>query len=506
MAGMSNACQPTHSIDSLHRTIADMADEIKRLKEQLHLATRKQFGKQSEAFSPDQGLLFTTDDVEIITTDLDEEDETSNPPKSNRSPTRQSVMVKKGTPVERRELDLDDADKQCDCCGGELHKIGEDCSYQLEYIPAQTKVIETARPKYGCRDCETGIKQRPVPASPIPRSMATPSILSYLIISKYLDHQPLNRIERILSRHGIRLPRSTQCDWLMACAKLLKPLVVSMRTELLQSPQVFTDDTILPLQNDIKGRDRTIQSRMWVYATQERTGPPMVLYDFTRTRQKEGPHAFMKGYKGYVQADAYAGYDGLYAQGAKEVACMAHLRRKFFEVYEQEKTPGPAHEVLAQIAQLYKLEKRIKHLSHKKRKKQRRLHAKPLLKRLRRWLEREQLYRLPKGKLAKAIGYALNHWAAFERYCEAGYLEIDNNFSERQMKPIALGRKNYLTTGSERGGAAAAVFYSLVESAKINQLNVYDYLVDVLSKIPNRSDEELSDLLPYIWQSKKEQA
>ena len=160
-----------------------------------------------------------------------------------------------------------------------------------------------------------------------------------------------------MGRHGIRLPRSTQCDWLMACAKLLKPLVAAMQQELLQSPQVFTDDTILPLQNDIKGRDRTIQSRLWVYATQKRTGPPMVLYDFTRTREKAGPHNYLKGFTGYIQADAYSGYDGLYLQGAKEVACMAHCRRKFFEVYEQETTPGPAHKVLALIAQLYALEK-----------------------------------------------------------------------------------------------------------------------------------------------------
>lgn len=506
MAGMLTNSQPSNSVDALHRRIADMAEEIKWLKEQLHLATRKQFGKQSEAFSPDQGLLFTTDDIEIVTTDIDEDEEATQHPERKKTQTRQSVMIKKGTPVERRELDLDEADKQCDCCGGELHKIGEDCSYQLEYIPAQTKVIETARPKYGCRDCETGIKRAAVPASPIPRSMATPSLLSYLIVSKYLDHQPLNRIERIMGRHGIRLPRSTQCDWLMACAKLLKPLVTAMRAELLQSPQVFTDDTILPLQNDVKGRDRTIQSRLWVYATQQRTGPPMVLYDFTRTREKAGPHNFLKEFTGYVQADAYSGYDGLYVQGAKEIACMAHCRRKFFEVYEQEKTPGPAHDVLAQIALLYRIEKRIKHLSHKKRKKQRRLHAKPVLKRLRRWLEHQKLYRLPKGKLAKAINYALNHWAALERYCEAGYLEIDNNYSERQMKPIALGRKNYLTTGSERGGDAAAVFYSLIESAKVNQLNPYDYLVEVLGRMPTIRDDELSSLLPYHWQATKEHA
>ncbi len=504
MTSMLTDCQPNPPLEVLHRQIASMADEIKWLKEQLRLATRKQFGKQSEVFSPDQGLLFTTDDVEIITTEIEEEDEQSESSKPQRSPTRQSVMIKKGTPVERRGLDLEETDKHCNGCGGELHKIGEDCSQQLEYIPAQTKVIETVRPKYGCRGCETGIKQAPVPASPIPRSMATPSLLSYLIVSKYLDHQPLNRIERIMARHGIRLPRSTQCDWLMASAKLLKPLVTIMRAELLRSPQVFTDDTILPLQNDIKGRDRTIQSRLWVYATQQRTGPPMVLYDFTRTREKAGPHNFLRGFAGYVQADAYSGYDGLYVQGAKEVACMAHCRRKFFDVYEMEKAPGPAHEVLAQIAQLYRIEKRIKHLSHKKRKKQRRLHAKPVLKRLRRWLEHQKLYRLPKGKLAKAINYALNHWSALERYCEAGYLEIDNNYSERQMKPIALGRKNYLTTGSERGGDAAAVFYSLIESAKANQLNPYDYLVGALERVPAIHDDDLSSLLPYHWQPTKE--
>lgn len=447
----------TTDVEALHHRIGEMSDEIRHLKEQLFLATRRQFGSQSEAFSADQFLLFTSPDAELV--NIEEEDDPTElpPPKPQKKATRQAVMIDKNAPHERVELDLDDKDKQCDGCGGALHRIGEDCTYQLEYIPAQTKVIETARPKYGCRSCETGVKQRPVPASPVPKSMATPSLLAFLIVSKYLDHQPLHRIQRMLERSGITLPRSTQCDWMLACAALLTRLTDHMKEDLLKSPQIFTDDTILPLQNDIKTRNKIIQARLWVYATQTRTGPPMILYDFTRTRSKQGPQSFLSGYRGYLQADAYAGYDCLYRSGAKEIACWSHCRRYFFEASELEKEPGPAHKALFLIGKLYKIEREIKHYSHKKRKKQRRLHAKPLLKKIRRWLEFEMASRLPKGRLVKAIKYALNNWDALSRYCEAGYLKIDNNYSEREMKPIALGRKNFLFAGSERGGCCGQV-------------------------------------------------
>ena len=484
------------NVDELHQCIHAMGEEIRILKEQLRLALRRQFGSQSEAFSPEKLSLLALSDVEVIVTETTEKPESK--PSTTPRATRQAVLVSKDTPVERVELDV--ADKTCDCCGGTLHRIGEDCSYQVAFIPAQTKVIETARPKYGCRDCETGVKQQPLPPALIPKSMATASLLAYLIVSKYVDHLPLNRLEGILKRYGVTLPRSTQCEWLMRCAQLLKPLTQRMREDLLKSPQVFTDDTILPLQNDLQTRDQLIKARLWVYATQRKTGPPIILYDFTRTRKKSGPHTFLKDYRGYIQADAYSGYDGLYANGAQEVACMAHCRRYFFEASENELTPGPAHQALSLIGELYRVERSIKHYSHKKRKKQRRLRAKPVLKRLHRWLQVQGMKHLPKGKFAKAVNYALNHWPALTRYCDAGYLEIDNNYSEREMKPVALGRKNYLFTGSERGGEAAAVFYSLVETAKANQLNIYAYLNDVLDRLPRTQENALDALLPYHWQ------
>ena len=496
MACMHTACLSAN-VEELHQCIHAMGEEIRLLKEQLRLALRRQFGSQSEAFSPDQLSLLALSDVEVVITEADKPVNESRPtPRA----TRQAVLVSKNTPVERIELDVAQSDKTCDCCGGALHRIGEDCSYQVEFIPAQTKVIETARPKYGCRHCETGVKQQSLPPMLVPKSMASASLLAYLMVSKYVDHLPLNRLEGILKRHGITLPRSTQCDWLMRCAQHLKPLTQRMREQLLQSPQIFTDDTILPLQNDRKTHRQLIQARLWVYATQCKTGPPMILYDFTRTREKCGPQTFLKGYRGYVQADAYSGYDGLYVAGAREVACMAHCRRYFFEASENELTPGPAHQALSLISELYRIERTIKHYGHKKRKKQRRLQAKPVLKRLRRWLQAQRAKHLPKGKFAKAVNYALNHWPALTRYCEAGYLEIDNNYSEREMKPIALGRKNYLFTGSERGGEAAAIFYSLVESAKANGLNVYAYLTDVLDRLPRTQESELDSLLPYRWQ------
>lgn len=502
---MRNADLSTN-VEELHQVIATMAQEIRELKEQLHLATRRQFGKASEPFPAEQLLLFTTPDSDLVvleTDDMEDNHSSGDPsPEPKKRNVRQAVIVSKETPVDRVELDLDEAEKTCPCCQGELHKIGEDCTRQVEYLPPQTRVIETIRPKYACRMCETGIKQQLLPPSPIPKSMATPSLLAFLIVSKYLDHLPLHRIQRQLARVGITLPRSTQSDWMMACANLLRRLVDVMKQDLLAMPQIFTDDTILPLQNDDKQRDSLIKARLWVYAGQYKTGPPIVLYDFTRSRSKSGPVGFLNDYTGYLQADAYSGYDELYTLGAKEVGCMAHCRRKFFEAAELESTPGSATHALAIIGQLYQIERDVKQASPKKRKKHRRRFAKPLLKKFHRWLQTQRQYHLPKGKFAKAVNYALNHWLALTRYCDAGYLAIDNNFSERQMRPIALGRKNYLFTGSERGGNAAAILYSLVETAKLNKLNVYHYLSNVLQRLPSANNNELDELLPYHWQAK----
>lgn len=491
------------NVEELHTIIATMEEEIRHLKEQLALAAHYRFGKKSEGFSPDQLALFITPDVDIVIEEKEVKEQASEESKKKRT-VRQAVVISKETEVESIELDLDESEKTCDCCHGPLHRIGEDRRLQVEYIPHKTKVVATIRPKYACRHCETGIKQKPMPPSLIPKSMATASLIAFLIVSKFVDHLPLNRIQRMLSRVGIQLPRSTQSQWLLKIAVLCKPLIDLMREDLLKSPQIFTDDTILPLQNDEKSRNRLIQARLWVYASQSKTGPPMVLYDFTRTREKSGPQTYLRDYRGYIQADAYSGYEGLYAKGAKEVACMAHCRRYFEKAALLESKSGPAHEAMLLIKRLYKIEKGIKGFTDKKRKKYRRLHAKPLLKTFKKWLDQKASQHLPKGKFGQAVHYALNNWDALIRYCEAGYLEIDNNFSEREMRPIALGRKNYLFTGSEKGGDAAALFYSLVESAKVNKLEIYNYLKSVLEQLPTAStEEELKALLPYHWQEKQ---
>lgn len=500
IAGFSNSTSDkiTPNVEQLQQCISMMSEEIRVLKEQLFLATRKRFAASSEAFSVDQLFLFSTADTTVVIVQPETKPTTDDKPKKRK--LRQAVTVHKDTPVERIELDLEPIEKVCACCAGALHKIGEDCTRQVEFIPSQARVIETIRPKYACRHCETGIQQKPLPPSPIPKSMATASLLAFIIVSKYLDHLPLNRIERILARGGITLPRSTQSDWVIRAAQLLAPLTALMRRELLTAPQIFTDDTILPLQNSCKKRNKLVQARLWVYATQPKTGPPIIIYDFTRTRSQQGPQQFLSDYRGYLQADAYAGYNVLYRKGAKEVACWAHCRRKFFEASELEREPGRAHEALLLIRQLYRVEREIKLFHHKKRKKLRRLRAKPLLNKIRRWLVTQAASCLPKSKLGIAVTYALNQWNGLIRYCEAGYLSIDNNYAEGEMRPVALGRKNYLFTGSERGGQAAATLYSLVESAKVNQLNVYEYLCDVLQRLPGTDGESLQHLLPHYWQ------
>jgi len=399
------------------------------------------------------------------------------------------------------DIDLPEEEKTCPCCDTEMTKIGEDITKKVEFVPATLKVREYARAKYACKHCQGHIKRADLPPMILPKSVLSASILAYIIVSKFVDHLPLHRIERQFERLGCYLPRGMQCRGLLKVAEQSAVLVKLMSDDIRAGPVIATDDTIMPLQNDIPGRGRTIQGRLWVYRGGPPGEPPLIVFRFTRTRSQSEPLDFFKGYKGYLMSDGYPGYQLLFKSGEiKHVACNVHARRKFVEVVRSMKKAHRAHEAIAIYKQLYKVEKVVNTLPLNERSTYRQERALPILKQMEAWLLDQQSAVLPKSKLAKAINYCLNLWPALKRYVEADFLKPDNNDVERIVRSAALGRKNYLFTGSDRGGEAIAIFYSLVESAKAHNLNVLHYLTNVLERLPYcKTTEDYRALTPNRW-------
>lgn len=397
-------------------------------------------------------------------------------------------------PREVEIIDLAEDKKPCPCCGGARHVIGEAVSEKLDYVPATLKVIETRRPKYACRPCDGQISVAPLPASPIEQGMAAPGLLAHVLVSKFADHLPLNRQEAILRRAGIALPRSTLCDWVLGSADCLRPLYDHLVGQVRSGDILHSDDTPVPLQAE----GGTVKARAWGWVNPQQR---LAAYEFTVSREGRHPQSFLTGWEGYLIADAYTGYDRLFANpNLKEVGCWAHARRKFFEVAKTQKTPGLAHEAVSRIAVFYHLDNVWKELPAEERRRRRNDAIKPLLDEFHAWMSAHLPGLLPQGPLAKAMGYAANHWQALIRFLDDGRLPLDNNAAERALRPIALGRKNWLFAGSVRGGEAAAIALSFIESAKLHGLNPHAYLRDVLTRLPAAKAADLDSLLPNLWQ------
>lgn len=482
----------TTDIAALQRLVIEQQQMIETLKVQLHRALRREFGPRHEAIDVDQFALFAghADDGRVIELAVAAAERAGKTPEAlvpladaaRPKQRRKAIRILKDLPREVRVVDIPEEQKVCGCCGGAMHHFADESSEQLAYIPAAVKVLETRRKKYACGSCHGQIKRAPAPlTAPIPKCMAGASLLAFLIVAKFADGLPLYRIAQRLQRLGIDLSHALMSAWLMQCAPLLEALHARMLKKVLEAGHVFTDDTILPLQNKDPSRRSTIQTRLWVYARHHRRHKPLVAYEFTRSRSREGPLEHLKNFRGYVQADAFPGYDRLYANAdIREVACWAHARRKFVEVAELMKTQGRAHEALGFIKALYRIERRARLLDDAQRYAERQRRAVPILNAFKAWLDTQANAVLPKSSLGAAVQYALKNWQALNRYTEAGYLEVDNNFAERCLRPVALGRKNFLFVGSERAGHAAAIYYSLIESCKVNKVNPLAYLTYVL--------------------------
>ena len=399
-------------------------------------------------------------------------------------------------PRRRVEHALPEGQCTCRACGARLVKIGEETSEQLDYTPASLFVTEHVRVKYACQACEGQVVTSAMPAQPIDKGRPGPGLLAQVITAKYADHLPLNRQVDIFARHGVELSRQTLCDWVAAAANLLAPVYRDLTTTVLGGKVVQTDDTTVPVQDH--ERTHTRDGRLWVYVGDTR--PATIVYDYTPTRSRAGPIDFLGKFRGYLQADAYAGYDAVYATGrVVEVGCWAHARRYFWEAKEADALRALA--ALGVIQQLYRVEAEAKVLEAGARRALREAQAQPVLERFKRWLEEQANVVLPKSPIGEAVSYARRQWTALTRYLEDGDLAIDNNASERALRRVVTGRKNWLFCGSDEGGRRAAILYSIVATCKAHGIDSWAYLRDVLERIPTHPNRRRAELLPQEWKA-----
>jgi transposase len=402
-----------------------------------------------------------------------------------------------------REAVVHAPEADCAHCGEALRSLGEDARELIEYVPGRFVVHRHVRPKLSCRSCGT-IAQAPMPSLPIERGSPGPGLLAHVLVSKYADHLPLNRQSEIYAREGVELSRSTLADWVGQSASLLRPLVDAVGRHVMAGSSIHTDDTPVPVLDP--GRGRTKTGRLWTYVRDERPwagpAPPAAFYRYSPDRKGERPKGHLKGYSGLLHADGYAGYDKLTADGTgiAEVACMAHVRRKFFDIAKATGSPV-ATEAVTRIAALYAIEKRIKGCRPDHRAAVRQEEARPLFKDLELWLA-ATLPALPgRSSLAQAIRYALSRMKRMGAYLEDGTAALDNNAAERSLRGIAIGRKNWTFAGSDQGGERAAAIYTLTETAKLAGIDPQAWLTDVLGRIADHPVNRIDELLPWNCRS-----
>lgn len=506
-------------------TVQQQEQKIAQLEHRLAKLLARTFGKQSEKLDPDQLLLFDQEELAALSAELAaevaEREAAANAPAPSVPETSaqpSQVAQRKGhgrrelpahLPREQKRYELTLEERACPCCGELRIEIGSETSEQLEYIPASYKVIEHIRVKYACSHCEENVALAPKPPQPVEKGLPGPGLLAQTVLAKYGDHAPLYRQEDIAARQGLILRRSTLCDWIAAAADLALPLYERMKELALQSHVLHTDDTTVKLLDPLFDQART--ARFWAYIGD--VTHPYTVYDFTDSRKRDGPEQFLSGYRGYLQADAYGGYDGLFLNSGGaiiEVACWAHARRYWFDAIKTD--PARAHQALGFIARLYEIERNCANGTPQQRQAARQTHALPILAQFKTWLDEQGSRVLPKSPIGEAFTYTLNQWTALTRYTEDGALAIDNNVAERTLKLCAIGRKNWLFVASQTGGRRAAILFSLIASAKANQVEPWAWLRDVFTRLPLLADissagatqavpdpTALDELLPNRW-------
>jgi transposase len=498
-------------VDQLHKLVVELCERLKhetsekdKYRSLLRELLDAQNNRKSEQLSKDQLALFETlwkanhpEEEEPAETTEDagpaakEEQKAEKPQakkRSGRRPLAQHLVR------ERVIHDLAESEKHCACCGKDRHLIGEETSERYEFIPAVMKVIEDVRLKYAC-DCS--VQRAEKPAQPIEKSTAGASVLAQVIVSKFADHLPLHRQEKMFERHGVEISRKTMGGWLAQCGDRLEVLYAAAKKILFQSKVIGTDDTGVKVLDPSLSFART--GRIWPYVGD--VHHPVVVYDYTPTRGRDGPAKFLEGYSGYLQADAYAVYDAFFkpARGLIEVGCMMHARRYFIKALESDQ----AHmgQALHLIARLYKVEDRARGLSGEERLKLRNHLSAPVTGKLNQYLLQIRDKVLPKSPAARAVRYALNQWDALTRFLKDGDLEIDNGATERANRDIAIGRGNWTFFGSDAGGRTAAVLMSFIAMCKRNAVEPFAFFRDVLSRIAMHPINRIEELLPHNWKS-----
>jgi transposase len=495
---MTHALELPRDVASLKTLVLAQREEIARLEHNYRLLAKLVFGKSSEKRLPSpidsslQGNLFLkeiaaeaarlAEQYAVVATV--EVHAHTRPKKGRRSSFPEHL------PTVRTVCELKEEDRTC-ACGGTLKEFGEETARELERVET-TVVHEIARKKYSCATCKEGVVTAPWRGRVIEKGLLGPGFLGHVITERFGNHLPYYRLEGKYRSEGLELSRSVLCESMARCAELLEPIAEEIRKDVFASEVIHTDDTAVTLARSAAGGSR--ESRVWVYLNRE----GRTWYDFTESRKRDGPARVFKGFTGFIQADAYGGYDGLYLPGgATEVACWAHVRRKFVDAEPTD--PALAKEAVDRIRVLFRIEEEAKDLSDDARTILRQEKSAPLLEEFHAWLDLAETRALPKSPLGRAIVYAKNQWPALERYAEDGRLAISNNAAERALRPLAVGRKNWLFFQREGGGRTAAILMSLLMTAKAAGVNPGDYFKDVLLRISTCSDAKL--LTPHGWKA-----
>jgi transposase len=484
--------------------------EIERLKLQLAKARRVQFGQSSERGKQ------VVEQLELAIVDLEEseaEDTVKTELASRQKPSAPEPRPPGALQPARRRLPdhlprerrLYPAPCRCPRCGSSnLRKLGEVVTEALECVPRQWKVIEHVREKVTCRACES-IAEAPAPSHPIARGRAGPHLLALVLAGKFGQHLPLNRQSEIYAREGVAIDVSTLADWVGACAASLDPLVEAIRAHVFAAERLHGDDTTVP----VLAKGKTTTGRLWTYVRDDRPfggpDPPAAAFFASRDRTGEHPERHLAGYAGILQADAYAGFNRLYAPSRQpapivEAACFAHARRKFFELAKVAKSPI-AIEAIARIDALFAIERDIHGRPPHERLGLRRDRSRPLVDALETWFIAQRARLSTKSELAKAIAYSLKRWPALTRFLDDGRICMTNNAAERALRGVAVGRANWTFAGSDRGSERAAAIYTLIETCKLNHLDPQAWLADVLARLPDHPARRLDQLLPWNWKA-----
>lgn len=505
-----------------HAMIRELLDALKNeqheregVQQRLDLLLRKLYGPKAERFDPHQPWLLpemapnaAADAEPLPTEESVSEESPSNGTKKRNGGGRKKMP--ENLPRVRKEHTLSEAERMCPCCGEVCQKFGEDISEQLDYHPGNLFVRQHVRFKYACQKCHDHVTVGHVPISVINKGLPGPGLLAHIVASKYADHLPLHRLERILARHGIELSRKTMCDWMAHVARLLHPVIDLMANLVRESKALHTDATKMPyLDPEVKGR--SLSGQMWAYVGDR--DHPFDVFDFCPDHTAKGIDAFLKDhdYRGYLNADALNIYDHLFKTGTMiELGCLTHARRKFFDAKGNDAARSAA--AMAHIAQLYAIEKEARELIEAQRLegaaadevrfRLRQEKSLPVLTDFQTWLEAEQPKVLPKSLIGLAIAYTLKHWQALKRYTTDGFLDIDNNVAERTLRHIAIGRKNWMFAGSADGAKTAAILFSVASSCHRHGVDVFAYLCDLLERLacaPKPAPDTLRDWLPDRW-------